>query len=132
VLAGTEEAAWRRAAEILERIRVLRAGTVGKGNAKPQSEGSRRLLDAARDGRVRDTRLWTEVAAAVGAGANTTGLVGTPEQVADAMLDYHAIGVSTFLIRGFDPVADAISYGSQLIPLVRARLAGTGLAAAAE
>lgn len=132
VLAGTEEAAWRRAAEILERIRTLRGDAFGTGNAKPQSEGSRRLLEAARAGRVRDSRLWTEVAAAVGAGANTTGLVGTPEQVADAMLEYHAIGVTTFLIRGFDPVSDAIAYGSQLIPLVRDRLLALGIPHAAE
>lgn len=132
VLAGTEEAAWRRAAEILEQIQSLRGNAAPTGNAKPQSEGSRRLLDAARAGRVRDTRLWTEVAAAVGAGANTTGLVGTPEQVADAMLEYHAIGVTTFLIRGFDPVADAIGYGSQLIPLVRDRLMTLGIPQAAE
>ncbi|WP_349254736.1 hypothetical protein [Caulobacter sp.] len=29
------------------------------------------------------------------------------------------LGVSTFLIRGFDPVEDAIGYGRDLIPLVR-------------
>jgi alkanesulfonate monooxygenase len=59
------------------------------------------------------------VAAAVGAGANTTALVGTPEQVADALADYHALGVDTFLIRGFDPLEDAIDYGKALIPRVR-------------
>ena len=73
------------------------------------------------------------VAAAVGAGANTTALVGTPEQVADALLQYHALGVTTFLIRGFDPLGDAIEYGRSLIPLTREKVAerlelGTALA----
>jgi alkanesulfonate monooxygenase len=45
--------------------------------------------------------------------------VGTPEQVADALLDYYDLGVTTFLIRGFDPLDDAIAYGRDLIPLVR-------------
>ena len=81
---------------------------------------------------MRDARLWTEVAAAVGAGANTTALVGTPDQVADALLQYHALGVTTFLIRGFDPLEDAVDYGRALIPLVRERAARSPLATAAE
>lgn len=35
------------------------------------------------------------------------------------MLDYWDLGVSTFLIRGFDPLEDAIDYGKALIPLTR-------------
>jgi len=131
ILADTEAAAWRRADAILERIRAVRGDRLGQ-TSKPQSEGSRRLLDVAKAGKVRDARLWTEVAAAVGAGANTTALVGTPEQVADALLQYHALGVTTFLIRGFDPLDDAIDYGCALIPLVRARAAQSPLATAAE
>jgi alkanesulfonate monooxygenase len=49
--------------------------------------------------------------------------VGAPEQVADALLDYYDLGVSTFLIRGFDPLGDAVIYGRDLIPLVRQRIA---------
>ncbi|GGJ07560.1 LLM class flavin-dependent oxidoreductase [Neoroseomonas lacus] len=123
VLAGTEEAAWARARRILERIRELRGDRFGKTNPKPESEGSRRLLEAASGGAVRDKRLWTEVASAVGAGANTTALVGTPLQVAEALADYHAVGVSTFLIRGFDPLEDALSYGRDLIPATGAVIA---------
>ena len=127
ILAATEDAAWRRADAILARVRELRGSTVGN-ISKPQSEGSRRLLEAAREGRIRDARLWTEVAAAVGAGANTTALVGTPEQVADSLLAYYALGVTTFLIRGFDPLDDAIDYGRALIPLVLERAARHPLA----
>jgi alkanesulfonate monooxygenase len=39
--------------------------------------------------------------------------------VAEALLDYWDLGVTTFLIRGFDPLEDAIAYGRDLIPLVR-------------
>ena len=127
VLGSTEENAWRRADAILERIRELRGENFGKGSPKPESEGSRRLLAAAAGGRVRDKRLWTEVAAAVGAGANTTALVGTPEQVADALADYAEIGVSSFLIRGFDPLEDAVEYGHSLLPATRAAVRARGL-----
>jgi alkanesulfonate monooxygenase len=50
-------------------------------------------------------------------------LVGDPDQVADALLDYWDLGVTTFLIRGFDPFDDAIDYGRNLIPRVRALVA---------
>ena len=39
--------------------------------------------------------------------------------VAQALLDYVDIGVTTLLIRGYDPYDDAIDYGRQLLPLVR-------------
>ena len=45
--------------------------------------------------------------------------VGSAETVAQALLDYYDIGVTTFLIRGFDPFDDAIDYGRELIPRVR-------------
>jgi alkanesulfonate monooxygenase len=34
-------------------------------------------------------------------------------------IDYYDLGVTTFLIRGFDPLHDAAQYGRELIPLVR-------------
>lgn len=132
VLAATEEAAWQRADRIIERIRDLRGDTFGRANPKPESIGSKRLLEAASGGKVRDQRLWTEVAAAVGAGSNTTSLVGTPEQVTESLLAYYRLGVTTFLIRGFDPLEDATDYGRQLLPLVHAAAANIPLSTAAE
>ena len=54
-----------------------------------------------------------------GAAGNSTALVGSPETVAQALIDYHKIGVSTFLIRGYNPYDDAVDYGRELIPRVR-------------
>lgn len=120
VIADTEEAAWRRAAEIVERVRDLRAtaGAPTEGHAPPNA-GSQRLLDAAALGYRLDKRLWTGLAGVGGAAGNSTGLVGTPEQVADAMLDYYDLGIDHFLIRGFAPLEDAIVYGRELLPIVR-------------
>jgi len=123
VIADTEEAAWKKAAEIEDQVRAAReaAGLPTSGH-RPPNAGSLRLLDAAAGNR-RDTCLWTGVAALTGAAGNSTGLVGTPEQVADGMLDYYDIGIDHFLIRGFDPLGDAIDYGKYLIPMVRAKVA---------
>ncbi|MCW1383556.1 LLM class flavin-dependent oxidoreductase [Novosphingobium sp. KCTC 2891] len=123
VIADTEEAAWKKAGEIEDQVRAAReaAGLPTSGH-RPPNAGSLRLLETAATNR-RDGRLWTGVAALTGAQGNSTGLVGTPEQVADAMLEYYDIGIDHFLIRGFDPLADSIAYGEHLIPLVKARVA---------
>ena len=121
ILAATEAAAWARAENILEQARDI-ATRKGKLNKPaPANVGSQRLLDAAAQGTRLDKRLWTGIAGLLGAQGNSTALVGTPEQVADALLDYRDLGISTFLIRGFDPVEDAIAYGRDLLPLVRAQ-----------
>lgn len=124
ILGPTEEQAWARAYTILDRIKTVRGGHGINGkSARPQSVGSQRLLGFAAQGEVLDQRLWTPVAAATGAGGNTTALVGTPEQVAESLLAYYDLGVTTLLIRGFDPLPDAIAYGRDLLPLVRAEVA---------
>jgi alkanesulfonate monooxygenase len=125
ILAETEEKAWAKAEAILERATALQDQT---GYRKPAdghaTAGARRLLALADQGSRIDKRLWTEIAKLTGANSNTTALVGTPEQVADVFGDYHDLGVSHFLIRGFDPLIDAIDYGRELIPLTRKLIAG--------
>ena len=68
---------------------------------------------------VYDERLWMKVANLTGAAGNSTALVGTPEQVAEAMLRYYDLGITTLLLKGFDPLTDAIDFGQRLLPLIR-------------
>jgi alkanesulfonate monooxygenase len=63
------------------------------------------------------------VAEAVGGAGNTAALVGTPQQVAESLAAYYDIGVTTLLIRGFDPLGDTIEYGRELIPALREEIA---------
>ncbi|MDY7546540.1 LLM class flavin-dependent oxidoreductase [Glaciimonas sp. CA11.2] len=121
ILADTEEAAWARAESILAETRRIRkaSGLSSASGDSKQSEGARRLLATAERGDRHDRCLWTAIAKEIGGRSNSTALVGTPEQVAHALLDYVDLGVSTFLIRGFDPLEDAIDYGRKLIPLTR-------------
>ncbi|WP_294904393.1 LLM class flavin-dependent oxidoreductase [Tatumella sp. UBA2305] len=124
IIADTEEAAWQKAEQILATA-THRQQTSGplKPDNKPQSVGARRLRETAALGDVVDKRLWTGIARLVGGGQNSTSLVGTPEQVADALLDYYDLGVRNFLIRGFDPLNDAVDYGKALLPLTREKVA---------
>jgi alkanesulfonate monooxygenase len=116
ITAGTESAAWARARQILEVARE-RAAEFTAGRDTSQAEGSQRLLRYAAAGDVHDKRLWTALAAATGAAGNSTALVGSYEQVAESLLDYVAVGATTLLIRGYDPLADAAASAS-LIRLV--------------
>ena len=74
-------------------------------------------------GDVHDERLWTPIAGASAGSGNTTALVGTPDQVADAVVRYYRLGVGGVLLRGFDPFADTEDYGRELIPLIREKVA---------
>lgn len=123
IIADTEELAWEKAAHILQ-VATERAAQAGSGfKKKPESVGAQRLLKTVAQGEVVDKRLWTGIARLVGGGHNSTALVGTPEQVADALLDYYDLGVRNFLIRGFDPLNDAVDYGKALLPIARAKVA---------
>jgi alkanesulfonate monooxygenase len=116
ILAATEGEAWDRASAILDRVLVNRGGASAP---ERQNVGSQRLLQAAAEAEVHDTCLWTALAAATGAQGNSTALVGTPDTVAKALLEYYKLGATSLLIRGYDPRPDAIQYGDELIPCVR-------------
>jgi alkanesulfonate monooxygenase len=122
ILAPTEDEAWARAERIKQQIIEARA-KAGLATREPANEGSKRLLATAAQGERLDKRLWTGAALATGARGNTTSLVGTPRQVAEALVDYYDMGVTTFLIRGFDPLADNIEYGRSLLPLTKQLIA---------
>lgn len=123
ILADTEGQAWDRAERILAETQRLRSVAGYARGGPQQSEGARRLLSAAERGDVVDERLWTAIARESGARSNSTALVGTPEQVAQALARYVDLGVGTLLIRGFDPLEDATDYGRELIPRLRALVA---------
>jgi alkanesulfonate monooxygenase len=130
ILAATDELAWARAERILAVIKESKGGkgsftgdkTRVLGGARPENVGSQRLLAAAAKADRHDRALWTAPAAVGGAQGNSTALVGSPETVARALLDYVDLGVTTILIRGYDPVDDAVDYGRHLIPLVQQEL----------
>lgn len=152
IVADTEAEAWEKAEWIAEvtAARIELAKERAKGNddlskglgserhatyavdrdlGGTTSVGRKRLIEMSADKDVYDERLWMKVANLTGAAGNSTALVGTPEQVAEAMLRYYDIGISTLLLKGFDPLADAIEFGERLIPLVRAGVESRDIAA---
>ncbi|MFD7886468.1 LLM class flavin-dependent oxidoreductase [Streptomyces bauhiniae] len=136
IIAPTEELAWEKAHRTVGAIKERReAGLVRhrRGGA-PENAGSQRLIAIAEAGERYDRALWTPTAAATGGAGNSNALVGTPETVAQALLDYYDLGVDILSARGYDLLGDAIDFGRHVIPIVReevakrdaARAAGTG------
>ena len=142
IIADTEAEAWDKAEWIAEktaeRIALAKERMTGRqdtyeglGGARnatfsvdrdtggTTSVGRKRLIAMSSDRDVYDERLWMKVANLTGAAGNSTALVGTPEQVAEAMLRYYDLGITTLLLKGFDPLADVIDFGKELLPLVR-------------
>jgi alkanesulfonate monooxygenase len=142
IIADSEDEAWEKAEWIADttaqRINLAKErmaghkdtyqGLGGQRNATfsvdrdtnaTTSVGRKRLIEMSANQDVYDERLWMKVANLTGAAGNSTALVGTPEQVAEAMLRYYDLGMTTLLLKGFDPLADAIDFGERLIPLVR-------------
>ncbi|MFE7562295.1 LLM class flavin-dependent oxidoreductase [Kitasatospora sp. NPDC057500] len=137
IIAPTEELAWEKAHRTVDAIRARREGgeLIRRGRpagTAPENAGSRRLLEIAEAGERYDRALWTPTAAATGGAGNSNALVGTPETVAQALLDYYDLGVDILSARGYHLVDDAIDFGRHVIPIVREEVAKRDAAEAAK
>ncbi|MBS0244317.1 MAG: LLM class flavin-dependent oxidoreductase, partial [Proteobacteria bacterium] len=121
IIAETEAAAWEKANRILAKLEggVSLGWSRQEGTKQAVDNAGRRLMGFAAEKDVHDERLWMPITRATGALGNTSCLVGTPKQVADAMLAYYRLGVASFLIRGFDPDPDIVDFGRELIPRLK-------------
>jgi alkanesulfonate monooxygenase len=127
IIAPTDQLAWEKAHDYIGRIEsTFQAGTFYRGQrvaGAPQNTGSQRALAFASKSELYDRALWTKTAAVTNAGGASTALVGSPETVAAAILDYVDRGASLVSIRGYDTLADVRDYGKYILPLVRQELA---------
>lgn len=128
IIAPTEELAWEKAHRVLDALADpaatrQRGWSGAESGERPQNVGSQRLLEIAARGELHDRALWTPTATATNAQGASTALVGTPETVALAILDYIDLGAELISIRGYENIDDAIDYGRYVLPLVREELA---------
>lgn len=127
IVAATEEEAWAKADRIYAETEALLQSRESDGTLsfvrparpEPTPVSADRLQQHAKRGDVHDERLWLGITRLTGPAGNSTAPVGTPEQVAEALLKYYDLGVTRFLIRGFDPLGDVRDWGAELIPALR-------------
>ncbi|MFF5804788.1 LLM class flavin-dependent oxidoreductase [Streptomyces sp. NPDC012746] len=130
IIAPTEELAWEKAHRTVGAIKQRRQADSVRQHRNgvpesrtPQNTGSQRLIAIAEAGERYDRALWTPTAAATGGAGNSNALVGTPETVAQALLDYYDLGVDVLSAGGYDLLGDAVDFGRHVIPLVREEVA---------
>ncbi len=121
IIGDTEAEAWEKAHAILGKLEggASRGWSRQEGTKEAVDNAGRRLMGFAAEKDLHDSCLWMPITRATGALGNTSALVGTPRQVADALLAYYRLGVGSFLIRGFDPERDTAAFGRELIPMIR-------------
>ncbi|MFC6080088.1 LLM class flavin-dependent oxidoreductase [Sphaerisporangium aureirubrum] len=118
----TAEEAWAQAARLLDGIDPATIEKVQAGLRRSESEGQRRMLElhgGARDGLEISPNLWAGVGLVRG-GAGTA-LVGSHEQVADKIAEYHAIGIDEFVLSGYPHLEEAYWFGEGVLPLLERR-----------
>ncbi|MDT0569937.1 LLM class flavin-dependent oxidoreductase [Streptomyces sp. DSM 3412] len=120
----TAEQAWAEANRLLDGFDAETVRSVQAGLARSESEGQRRML--ALHGGTRDSleihpNLWAGIGLVRG-GAGTA-LVGSHDEVAERIREYHALGIDEFVLSGYPHLEEAYWFGEGVLP----RLAAQGL-----
>ena len=123
VLGETEDAAWRKAYDILAKTEAQLAARKGEAPPKPASVAFQRMLEHSLKEEVVGKNLWMALNRVSGGVGNNTTIVGTAEQVIETLLIYYDLGFTQFLLRGFEPLDDARAFGKALIPGFRRAVA---------
>lgn len=126
IVEDTEAEAWASADRILagvvKSVELIIKQSMNTVDGKPMAVPPK-LAKLLESGPVQDERLWIEITRATRGTRHGTSLVGDPEQVADAMMAYHDLGIRSFLMQGFDFRTDPDRFGASLIPLMRSKAA---------
>jgi alkanesulfonate monooxygenase len=128
----TTDQAWHDAEEKVEKL--VAASDHGNGQwarLQRRAVGQQRLLDLAERGEVLDSCLYTTPGkAGVGGGAGTTWLVGSPDDVTNALLKYWKLGVTHFVLSDTPYKQEIARVGDQVLARLRAAIdANAGSAA---
>jgi len=118
----TSAAAWAEARRLVEGIDEATIARVQAGLRRSESEGQRRML-ALNDGRREDLEIYPNLWAGVGLvrGGAGTALVGSHEEVADRIEEYHALGIEEFILSGYPHLEESYSVGEGVLPLLESR-----------
>ncbi|GAA4459635.1 LLM class flavin-dependent oxidoreductase [Phytohabitans houttuyneae] len=118
----TSEEAWAQARRLLAGISESDIRAVQEGLARSESEGQKRMLalhGGQRDSLEISPNLWAGVGLVRG-GAGTA-LVGSHTEVADRITEYHALGLTEFILSGYPHLEEAYWFGEGVLPILAAR-----------
>lgn len=118
----TSEAAWAEADRLLNAIDPADIAEIQAGLARSASVGQRRMLEL-HGGSKNNLEVYPNLWAGVGLvrGGAGTALVGSHAEVADRIAEYHALGLTEFILSGHPHLEEAYWFGEGVLPLLEAR-----------
>jgi len=125
IVRETEDEAWRAAAELVQYLDPATIAAAQKKFAAMDSVGQRRMAELhggrynphnVREGLEVSPNLWAGVGLVRG-GAGTA-LVGNPQQVAERIQEYAALGLDHFILSGYPHLEEAHRFAELVFPLL--------------
>lgn len=118
----TAAEAWAQADRLLAGLSAEQIDRAQRIQRNSGSEGQRRMteLHGGRTDRLEvSPNLWAGVGLVRG-GAGTA-LVGSHEEVADRIEEYHRLGLDEFVLSGYPHLEEAFSFGEGVLPILAER-----------
>ncbi|MFI7407694.1 LLM class flavin-dependent oxidoreductase [Streptomyces sp. NPDC049627] len=118
----TAEQAWAEARRLLDGFDAETVRAVQAGLARSESEGQQRML-ALHGGRADDLEIHPNLWAGIGLvrGGAGTALVGSHDEVAERIAEYHRLGIDEFVLSGYPHLEEAYWFGEGVLPRLEAR-----------
>jgi alkanesulfonate monooxygenase len=116
----TSAAAWAVANDLVSELSDEQIAKQTALHAKSESEGQRRMT-ALHSGRVDQLEIYPNLWAGVGLvrGGAGTALVGSHEEVANLIYEYHSLGFDEFILSGYPHLEEAHWFAEGVLPLVK-------------
>ncbi|SFK95247.1 alkanesulfonate monooxygenase [Paenibacillus sp. 1_12] len=121
LIRDTEEAAWAAAWDSISKVssetRKHAQAAFAKTDATNQQRQNELREQSQDNGFVVGPNLWTGLSTVRSGGAIL--IVGTADQVADRLVEYAELGVSTFILSGYPHLEEGENFGKHVMPLFR-------------
>lgn len=118
----TSAAAWAVADSLVRELSPDQIAEATALHSKSESEGQRRMT-ALHGGRIDDLEIYPNLWAGVGLvrGGAGTALVGSHQEVAELIWEYHCLGFDEFILSGYPHLEEAYWFAEGVLPILRAK-----------
>ncbi|TDV55242.1 LLM class flavin-dependent oxidoreductase [Actinophytocola oryzae] len=122
----TGEQAWHEAQKLLDALDPVQFRRAQEQLAASESEGQRRMValhNGSHDGGAHSLEIYPNLWAGIGLvrGGAGTALVGSHEEVAERIAEYHALGIEEFIFSGYPHLEEAYWFGEGVRPALARR-----------